>query len=207
MNTWDQLASEQSIENAKKALESAGISVTVVDTSEEAKKFVLEKLPKEAEVMTMTSVTLDTIGLSTEINESSDYKSVRNQLMKMDRNTQTLEMQKLGAAPEWTIGSAHAVTEDGKVMVASNTGSQLPAYAYGSAHVIWVVGTQKIVKNQDDGMKRIYDYVLPLETVRARKAYNLPESWNSNVSKLLIVNKELTPDRLHIVFVKEKLGF
>ena len=116
-------------------------------------------------------------------------------------------MQKIGAAPEWTLGSVHAVTEDGKVVIASNTGSQLAAYAYGAPHVIWVVGTQKLVSNLDDAMKRIYDYVLPLETIRFRKAYNQPETAHSNVSKLLIINKEVNPKRITIIFVKEKLGF
>jgi len=72
-------------------------------------------------------------------------------------------------------------------------------------HVIWVVGTQKIVKNVDEGMKRIYEYVLPLESVRLNKAYNI--STGSFVSKLLILNREIVPGRITIILVKEKLGF
>ena len=34
----------------------------------------------------------------------------------MDRETQDREMRKLGAAPDYIIGSAHAVTEDGQVV-------------------------------------------------------------------------------------------
>ena len=116
-------------------------------------------------------------------------------------------MQKLGAAPDYALGSVHAITQDGKVLVASGTGSQLPADAYGAGNVIWVVGAQKIVQNQDEGMKRIFDYVLPLETVRARKAYGLPDTWNSYPSKILIFNREATPERITIVLVKEVLGF
>ena len=122
----------------------------------------------------------------------------------MDRNTQGLEMQRLGAAPEFVIGSVHAVTQDGKVMIASNSGSQLPAHAYGSSNVIWVVGIQKIVKNIDEGFKRIYEHSLPLESERARKAYNMPGSF---VSKILIINKEIKPGRITIIFVPEILGF
>lgn len=204
---WNTLASEESIKKTVDALKNNGITAHVVDSAEEAKEKVLKLLPKKAEVMQMTSVTLDTIGITQPINESGDYDSVRNELNKLDRSKQHLEMQRIGAAPEWTLGSVHAVTEDGKVVIASNSGSQLPAYAYGSSHVIWVVGTQKIVNNLEDAMTRIYDYVLPLETKRARKAYNLPDTFHSNVSKLLIVNKEVNPERLTIIFVKEKLGF
>ena len=159
---------------------------------------------RSVEVMTMTSVTLDTIGVPQEIQSSKKYNFVREKLMSMDRKTQSVEMQKLGAAPEWAIGSVHAITEDGHAMIASNTGSQLPAYAYASPHVIWVVGAQKIVTNVDEGMKRIYDYVLPLESERAHKAYGVPAS---AVNKLLVVHKEVIPNRITVILVKEVLGF
>jgi len=204
---WDTLANDDSIKKTVDALAQNGIDAIIVKDKESAKKKVLELLPKDAEVMTMTSVTLDETGITEAVNNSEKYNSVKNKLMKLDRTKDGAEMQKLGAAPEWTIGSVHAVTEDGKVVVVSNSGSQLPAYAYASTHVIWVVGTQKIVKNLDDAQKRIHDYILPLETKRARIAYGLPDTWDSNVSKILIIAKEVAPKRLTIVFVKEKLGF
>lgn len=205
MAKWDQLASKESIDKTIQSLKANGIEAEFVETSEDAKKEVFSLIPEGAEIMTMTSVTLDTLGLAKEINESDKYNSVRSKLNKMDRATQGLEMQKLGAAPDWTIGSVHAVSEDGHVLIASQTGSQLPAYVSGANHVIWVVGTQKIVKNTDEAIKRIYEYVLPLESARANKAYNI--TTGSNVSKLLIVNKEVKPGRITIIFVGEKLGF
>lgn len=189
------------------ALKANGISAELVETADAAKEKALSILPKGAEVMSMTSITLEQTGIADAINNSGEYNSVKNQLAKMDRKTQGKEMQKIGAAPVWTVGSVHAVTEDGKVMVASNTGSQLPAYAYGSSHVIWVVGTQKIVKDIEDGMNRIKEYIVPKESERSRKAYGLPDYYNTNISKLLIFNKELNPERLKIVFVNQVLGF
>ncbi|MEO6509051.1 MAG: lactate utilization protein [Patescibacteria group bacterium] len=207
MKAWDELADETSVKKTVEALKANGIESIVVENKEEAKKKVLELIPEGAEVMTMTSVSLLEAGIEEELNSSGKYDSVKQKLASMNRETQNSEMQKLGAAPDWALGSAHAVTEDGKVIVVSNTGSQLPAYAYGSQHVILVVGTQKIVPTQEDGMKRIYEHVLPLETPRARKAYGLPEEWHSNVSKILVITKEVNPTRITIVFVKEKIGF
>lgn len=201
----NELANDSQIEKTITSLKQNGIEAEVVNTSEEAKEKVLMLVPKGAEVMTMQSMTLKTMGLP-DIIDSSSYNSVRNKLSSMDRATQSLEMQKLGAAPEYTVGSIHAVTEDGKVLIASNTGSQMSAYVYASPHVIWIVGTQKIVTDMDAGIKRIYEYILPLESERLGKAYGDP-NLKSNVSKLLIINKEIRPGRLHIIFVKEKLGF
>jgi hypothetical protein len=204
MTNWNSLADQATIENTIQALKTNGIQALVVENGKEAKEKVASLLPKDSEVMTMTSVTLDSIGVSDMINSGDMYKSVKKTLSTMDRKTQGNEMNKLGAAPEYTVGSVHAITEDGKVVIASNTGSQLPAYVYGASHVIWVVGTQKIVKNLDAAMNRIYEYVLPLESERANKAYG---GGGSNVSKLLIINKEVNPQRLTIVFVKDVLGF
>jgi hypothetical protein len=203
MSTFDQIADDAALNKTVESLKKNGISSVVVENGEAAKKKVFELVPQGAEVMTMSSVTLDTIGVSDEVQNSGKYKSVKNELASMSRDTQHREMQRLGAAPEYTVGSVHAVTEDGQVVIASNTGSQLPAYAYASDHVIWVVGTQKITQNLDAAMKRIYDYVLPLESERLKKVYGVP----SNVSKLLIISKEINPQRITLIFVKEKLGY
>lgn len=199
------LANKEDIESAISALKANGIQAEFVEEGADAKRRVLELIPAGAEVMNMTSITLDTIGLPDELNNSGKYNSIRAKLTRMDRKTQGSEMQKMGAAPEWAVGSVHAVTKDGKVLIASNTGSQLPSYVYGSPHVVWVVGAQKLTENLNDATKRIYEYVLPLESVRANKAYNI--TTGSNVSKLLIINKEINPNRIHLIFVNEVLGF
>ncbi len=203
MNDWSALASNESIAKTIESLKANGINAMVVENGEEAKKKVIGIIPDGAEVMSMSSVTLDTTGITKEINESGKYNSDKDTLAKMDRKTQEREMQRLGAAPEYAVGSVHAVTEDGKLLIASNTGSQLPAYAYAASHVIWVAGAQKIVKNLEQGLKRIYEYVLPLESERLKKVYGV----ESFVSKMLIINKEIAPNRLTLILVKEKLGF
>lgn len=201
---YGQLAADDVTQKTAKALESNNFKVEVVENGEEAKKKVLELVPQGAEVFTMTSQTLETIGVAKEINESGKYNAIRPKLMAMDWKTQVREMAKLGAAPDWVMASVHAVTEDGHLLIASNTGSQLASEAYPAGKVIFIVGTQKIVKNTEEGIKRIYEYSLPLESERAKKAYGVP---GSAVNKILIVNKEVQPERITVILVKEKLGF
>mgnify|MGYP001578730343 CR=1 FL=1 len=203
--TFNELANSETVAKTITNLKNNGINPELAGNGQQAKDRVLEILPAGAEVFTMQSMTLKSLEIDTAINESGKYNSVRNQLSQMDRKTQSLEMQKLGATPQYSVGSVHAVTEDGKVVIASNTGSQLGAYVYGSAHVIWVVGTQKIVPDLDSAFKRIYDYILPLESDRLNKAYNLTAG--SYVSKILIINREINPSRLTLVFVPEVIGF
>ena len=105
--------------------------------------------------------------------------------------------------PDYAAGSVHAVTEDGQVLIVSNTGSQLGPYAYGAGNVIWVVGAQKIVKDLNEGLQRIYEYCLPREKVHMQQLY----STGTGVNKILIVNKEFRPNRITMIIVKEELGF
>ena len=121
MKGWKRLSSKETIERTLKALNANGIEASLAANAAEAKQKVLAMLPAGAEVFALTSVTLDSVGLAKEINESGRYVSVR----------------KLGAAPDIAVGSAHAVTETGTVVVASLTGSQLPSYAYAAGTLIW----------------------------------------------------------------------
>jgi len=203
MNKWQKLADEATIKKTIEALKNSGVEALVVENGEGAKKRVLEILPDGAQVLTMTSQTAEGISLAKAINESKRYVSVRNKLMSMDRNTQGREMAKLGAAPEFVVGSVHAVTEDGQLLIASASGSQLPAEAYSAGKVIFLVGTQKIVKDIQEGFRRIYEYSYPLEDARAQKAYGM----RSGVNKILIINKEMTPGRITVILIKENLGF
>jgi hypothetical protein len=170
---------------------------------------VLALLPAGAEVFTLTSMTLETTGLAKEINESGKYVSVRNNLFSMNQQTQAQarEMRKLGMAPDFTVGSAHAVTEAGTVVVASLTSSQLPSYVYGGGTMIWVVGAQKIVKDVEEGLRRINEYIVELESERARKAYGLPAEFRTFPSKVLLFNREVAPGRVKLILVNEALGF
>lgn len=204
MDRWNTSASDAAIEKTIISLKQNGITAFVVPSLAEAKAKVLNIIPQGSEVHTNTSVTLDESGISQEINESGKYNATKPKLMQMSRQTEGLEMQKLGAGPEWALGSVHAVTEDGKVIIASNSGSNLPSYAYGSPHIIWVVGSQKIVKDLDQGMKRIYEHTLPLESDRAKKAYGVEGSF---VSKLLIFNKEPNPSRIQMIIIKTPVGY
>ena len=71
------------------------------------------------------SRTLELIGLAKDIEHPTRFQSVRAQLQALDRVTQRNEMRKLGASPDVLVGSVHAITEQGEIMIASATGSQL----------------------------------------------------------------------------------
>ena len=190
------LASDKQIERTVKALEANGIHAVVAEDGQEAKRIFFDLVPEGAEVFLGASVTLETLGIKDEIDKSGRYDSIRPKMFAMNRETQGREIRKLGGTPEYAAGSVHAVTENGQVLIASNTGSQLGPYASGAGKIVWVVGAQKLVKDLDEGMRRIYEYDLP-------QLYNM----GTNVSKVLIVNREIRPNRITMIIVKEELGY
>ena len=200
---FSELASDVQIERVVNALEANGIHAIIAENGEEARRIFFELIPEGAEVFLGASVTLETLGIKDEIDTSGRYEALRPKMFAMDRATQGREIRKLGGAPDYAAGSVHAVTEDGQVLIASNTGSQLGPYASGAGHVIWVVGAQKIVKDLNEGFRRIYEYDLPLETEHMRQLYNAPTS----VNKVLVVNREIRPNRITMILVKEEVGY
>jgi L-lactate utilization protein LutC len=201
--TFAKLASEEQIRRTTQALEANGMHTYIANNGDEARQIVLNLLPEGAEVFTSISKTLDSLGIATEIDQSGRFQAIRPKLYELYQQNRTDEMRKLGASPDFIIGSVHAITEQGQVLAASGSGSQLGPYVYGAGHVIWVVGTQKIVRNLDEGMRRIQEYAYPLEDVRARQAYGKP----SRINKVLLINGEGKPGRIAVVLVKENLGF
>lgn len=197
------LASDEQIERTAKALEARNINVLIAANGEEARRMFFELVPEGAEVFLGASVTLETLGIKDEIDNSGKYDALRPRMWAMDRATQGREIRKLGAGPDYAAGSVHAVTEDGQVLIASNTGSQLGPYASGAGTVIWVVGAQKLVKDLEEGLRRLEEYTVPLEDVHMQQLYNA----HTNLSKLLIVNKEIRPGRITMIIVKEELGY
>ena len=185
------------------ALEAHGIRAVVFETGEEARSYVLDLIPSGAEVYNSPSRTLELIGLAEDIENPTRFQSVRAQLHSLDRVTQRNEMRKLGASPDVLVGSVHAITEQGEIMIASATGSQLSPAASGAGAVLWVVGTQKLVRTLEDGFRRIRERSLPLESERTQQVY----SQTSAINEILIVNGEAYPGRITIALVKQQLGF
>lgn len=197
------IATEEQIERTVEALEANGIQALVAENGEEARRLFFELIPEGSEVFLGSSVTLETLGIKDEIDSSGKYDALRPKMFAMDRATQGREIRKLGGAPDYAAGSVHAVTEDGQVLIASNSGSQLGPYASGAGKIVWVVGAQKLVRDLNEGLNRIYDHVVPLEEQHMQDLYNI----STNVSKILIVNKEIRPNRITMIIVKEELGF
>jgi hypothetical protein len=190
------------LERVAEVIRSHNIEAIVVDTGDEARQVVLALIPEGTEVHSGKSKTLEDVGLYRELVESGRYDAIRPKLYAMDRATQAREMRKLAAAPDVMLGSVAAVTEDGALVAASATGSQLGAYASGGGRLILVVGSQKLVPNFDAALRRIREVVYPYENAQVRARLGV----DTILEKVLILFGEWSAGRTTVVLVREPVG-
>jgi hypothetical protein len=200
---FSRVRSMDQIAAVAEALQHNGIRALVVKSGDEARQTVASLIPQGAEVFNNTSRTLESIGVADDIERSGRYEPLRVRLFQMDREMQARELRTLAASPDYVVGSVHAVTEGGSLLVASASGSQLGPIVSGAEHVIFVIGGQKIVPDIETGIRRIFEYSLPLEDRRAREAYGVA----SGVNNILIINRTVAANRITAILVHEALGF
>ena len=191
------------LERAAAALTAHGFTVEILDNVAVARSRIKDLIPEDASVFTGASETLRLSGIDGDLNASGRYQAVKPRVLAMDRATGADDIRRLLASPDFVVGSVAAVAETGSLVVASGTGSQLPAYAGGAAHAIWVVGAQKVVPDLDSALRRVEDHCLPLENARAQVVYGSP----SAINRLLILNAELLPGRGTVLLLRETIGF
>lgn len=202
--TFADPAEAAAIERAAEGLRAKGYAVHVVDTAAEARTLIGEILPTDASVFTSSSETLRLSGIDEDINESGRFDALRPRIFAAAADGATPDdMRRLAAAPDVVVGSVHAVTEDGRMLTASGSGSQLSHYSYTAGSAIFVVGSQKIVPDVAEGLRRLETYAYPMEDTRFRAAVDAPAQLN----KILIVNGEMFEGRVTVVLIREAIGF
>lgn len=114
-------------------------------------------------------------------------------------------LRKQAVLSDFYLGSVHALAETGELIIASNTGSQLPHIVFTSPNIIFVIGTNKIVPSVSEALARLDEHVIPLEDERMKQAYGM----GTTLSKTLIFHREspATKRPVHILLVEEVLGF
>ncbi|MFA3834785.1 LUD domain-containing protein [Streptomyces aureus] len=192
------------LERAAAALAAHRFTVEILDDAAAARTRVQELIPQDASVFTTASETLRLSGIDDDINTSGRYRAaVKPRAVTMDRVTEADDIRRLIAVPDVVVGSVAALTETGSLVVASASGSQLPAYAGGAGRTILVVGAQKVVPDLDTALRRLEEHALPLETARALEVYGQP----SSVNQLLVLNAQPLTGQGIVLLLREAIGF
>lgn len=183
-----------------KSLQEKGYNVISVQNGAEALEKIKFLIPDSSSVYNGSSVTLDQIGF-VEFLKSKNHKwvNLHEKVLanEIDRKTASIS--------DFYLGSVHALSSDGQMLIASNTGSQIPSLVFNSQNLILVISTKKIVEDLNSAFKRLDEVVLPQENERMKGLYGIP----SNISKILIFRDEnkMMGRKINIILVDENLGF
>jgi hypothetical protein len=156
--------------------------------------------------MNGSSRTLEEIGFIDYLKSGNHgWKNLHEEILTEKDLAKQAVLRKQAALSDYYLGSVHAVAETGQLIIASNSGSQLPHIVFTSPNLIFIVSTQKIMFNLDMALARVREYVLPLEDKRM-KSLGAP---GSAISKLVIFEREpaFLGRKVNVIFVNEKLGF
>lgn len=200
------LASQEQLEKVSSALSAHNFKPQILENGAAALAKLKEMTPAGASVMNGSSRTLEEIGFVEYLKAGEHgWNNLHAGILAEKDPEKQAQLRTYSVVSDYYFGSAHAVTETGEIVIASNTGSQLPHIAYTSPNLILVVGAQKIVPNIDAAFQRIREHIVPLEEVNMQQKYGGHTFW----SKTLIYNGENAGSKrsINVLLVKEKLGF
>src|SRR3989344_3275162 len=203
---YETLASAEIVDKTISALAGRGVVAVLANNRTEALEKVKSIISPGASVMNGSSRTLEEIGFVDYLKSGvHGWRNLHEEIFAEKDSAKQTMLRKQAVLSDYYLGSVHAVTETGEMVIASNSGSQLPHIVFTSPNLIFVVGIQKITPHLDAALARVREYVLPLEDRRMKEAgYG-----GSAISKLLIFERE--PDfmgrKIQLIFVNEKLGF
>ncbi len=202
---YDQLAATETVARTLPALRERGILADFIESRGLALTRIAELIPEGASVMTGASRTLEEIGfIDLLVSGKHPWNNLKNEMLAESDPARQMDLRRASVVCDFFLGSVHAITEGGEAVIASASGSQLPAYAFTARNVIWVAGSQKIVPDLESAFNRIKEYVFPLEDARMKST----GAAGSGINKTLIFSREWSPYRkIYLELVGEKLGF
>ncbi|MEK7079816.1 MAG: lactate utilization protein [Patescibacteria group bacterium] len=203
---YDTLADTSTLTKTSAALAAHNFTSEVVASKEDALAKIKELIPANASITNGASRTLEQIGYLDYLKEGShEWKDLQSEVIKEEDAGKRAALRRAASVSDYYLGSAHAVTEEGELFFASNSGSQFPQLAFTATNLILVVGAHKIVPTLDEARARLITRILPLEDENMKQKYG----YGTQHNKTLILHNEnpAMGRRVHVIFVNEVLGF
>jgi len=207
---------EEKINNLVKIWQKRNIPGFYCNNKDEAVNKILEILPQSATVGISGSITLDQLAIVKHLEARGN--KVFSQYKPGISREEGLEIRKQGTLADYYLASANAISEKGELVFFSAYGNRTAGIAYAK-NVIIVCGVNKITVNLEEAIKRAREYATPLNCKRlnwntpcvadgiCRKEICLFPEYKRMCCQILIIEAEVTPDRLKVIIVGENLGF
>ena len=207
---------EKKLEDLIASWRKRNITGIYCDNKEEAGAKVLELIPVSSSVGICGSVTLDELGMVKKLEARGNR--VVNQYKAGISRDESLELRRQGVQADYYLASPNAISQSGELVFFSGYGNRTAGISYAK-DVIIVAGVNKISKNLTEALKRSREYATPLNCKRLN--WNTPcfkdgichneiclfPEYKRMCCQVLIIEAEVTADRLRVILVGENLGF
>ncbi|QQG38351.1 MAG: lactate utilization protein [Candidatus Kaiserbacteria bacterium] len=203
---YTKLATEEIIEKAVHELEARRFKTARVQNRAEALEYIKKTIPAGASVMNGSSVTLEEIGFVDYLKAGGHpWRNLHEEILNEPDKDKRAQARMHAVVSDYYLGSVHALTEGGEMVIGSNTGSQQPHLSYTSQNLILVVGTQKIVPDLPAALERLEKHVIPLEDEHMKGLYGSGTQHNKTL--ILYGESSMMKRNATVLLVEEKLGF
>lgn len=213
-----------------KALKRRGLNGYYTPSKGEALSMVMDMIPEGAIVGTADSITLLQVGVISTLKRRGKNEIINPHLrdekgnLLVDTGEERDELMRRVFFSDIFIIGTNAVTLDGKLVNVDAYGNRVAAMIFGPKKVIIVVGTNKIVKDVDEAIKRIKNVCAPLITIKHGTTHHRPQYLELPCAKTgicadcnhpwrvcrytTIIEGVLEPKRgrINVILVGEKLG-
>ena len=161
-------------------LKKKNINAQYTSSREEALSAVLGMIPEGATVVRGDSVSLDQVGVISELRKRNQNRFVdpferdAEGFFLMDWE-QHREMEREAFTSDVFLTGTNAITLDGKLVNIDGGGNRVAAMVFGPKKVIVVAGVNKIVKDVDEALERIHGVAAPINAKRHYLKHHRPE--------------------------------
>lgn len=183
------------------------------ENSKEAREVILNLIPLNSSIALGGSVTIN------ELDIIDTFRSDKYYLF--DRYNQpdwssTLKCMRDGMLADYFLTSTNAISKNGELVQTDSGGNRVSSLLWGPKNVIIVCGINKLVNTWQDGMKRIKDFVGPLNSKRInhKTPCNISGVCEDCVTKQRICNftsivrsGKRMENSITIIIINEEVGY
>jgi hypothetical protein len=201
---WNRIPTQEEIDRTMTGMQERNFNPVILPDSKSALEKLGEMIPAGASVMTGSSTTLQQIGFTDLlIGGNHPWRNYKEIILNEKDRAKQADLRRESTTAGYFLGSLQAITTFGQALGTDNTGSRQGGYVFSAAHVIWVVGVNKIVPDIATALRRLYEHVFPLEDERMKKS-GAP---GTSIGKMVVYEREVLPQRIFTVLIRESLGF
>lgn len=204
---------DERLERTMKALARNKMKPYFVQSHEELHSLIRELIKNDKLITAGGSMSLKESGVTDML--MNEYKGIYIDRSEGNDREEVEEIMRKAFVSDTFLCSSNAITEDGALYNVDGNGNRVSAMIFGPKQVIVVAGTNKIVKDIDEAVKRVETIAAPKNTVRldcGTPCTKTGECVHCNSEKRICcsyvtLRRQRIADRIKVIFVDESLGY